>query len=131
MEELVTNGPYQVEGYTAGESLTLTVSDSYHEDLAGPETLTFRFADTAEEAQALYESGEVDFLARVPEERLAALAAEESPDLTPETAVRTVVFNCGLDTLMDERVRQAMSLVIDRGAAAEAARQSPPGPPRA
>ena len=121
VEELVTNGPYQVEGYTAGESLTLTVSDSYHEDLTGPETLTFRFADTAEEAQALYESGEVDFLARVPEERLAALAAEESPDLTPETAVRTVVFNCGLDTLMDERVRQAMSLVIDRGAAAEAA----------
>ena len=64
---LVTNGPYQVSAYTAGESLTLAASDHYHEDLTGPETLTFRFAETAEEGQELYDAGEVDFLADVPE----------------------------------------------------------------
>ena len=118
---LVTNGPYQVSAYTAGESLTLAASDHYHEDLTGPETLTFRFAETAEEGQELYDAGEVDFLADVPEERLAALIGEESPDLTPRAEVWTVLFNCGQDVLSDHLVRRALSLAVDRSAAAAAA----------
>ena len=118
---LVTNGPYQVSGYQAGESLTLGASETYYGDISGPQTLTFRFAGTAEEGQALYDEGAVDFLGALPEERLAALAEEESPALTPELGVQAVVFNCAQDTLMDARVRLALSLAIDRAAAAEAA----------
>ena len=121
LSALVTNGPYQVSGYQAGETLTLTASETYYDDISGPQTLTFRFAETAEEGQALYDAGTVDFLGALPEERLAALAEEESPALTPELGVQTVIFNCAQDTLMDARVRLALSLVIDRAAAAEAA----------
>ena len=118
---LVTNGPYQVQGYQTGESLTLTASGSYHSEISGPETLTFRFAETAEEGQSLYDAGTVDFLGVLPAEQLAAMTAEESRALTPELGVQAVVFNCAQDTLMDARVRRALSLVIDRTAAAEAA----------
>ena len=121
LSALVTNGPYQVSGYQAGESLTLTASETYHDGVSGPQTLTFHFAETAEEGQALYDAGTVDFLGALPEERLAALVEEESPALTPELGVRAVIFNCAQDTLMDARVRLALSLVIDRTAAAEAA----------
>ena len=121
LSALVTNGPYQVSGYQAGESLTLTASETYHDGVPGPQTLTFHFAETAEEGQALYDAGTVDFLGALPEERLAALVEEESPALTPELGVRAVIFNCAQDTLMDARVRLALSLVIDRTAAAEAA----------
>ena len=121
LSALVTNGPYQVSGYQAGESLTLTASETYHDGVSGPQTLTFHFAETAEGGQALYDAGTVDFLGALPEERLAALVEEESPALTPELGVRAVIFNCAQDTLMDARVRLALSLVIDRTAAAEAA----------
>ena len=119
VEGLVTNGPYQVSGYAAGESLTLTAAGD--RDISGPASLTFRFASAPEDAQALYDAREVDFLGILPEERIAALAAEEDPSAAPESGVYTVVLNCGQDTLMDARVRRAMSLVIDRTAAAEAA----------
>ena len=118
---LVTNGPYQVSGYEAGESLTLETSGTYHSDVSGPGTLTFRFADTAAEGQALYDAGTVDFLGVLPEEQMASLVEAESRALTPELGTWAVVFNCAQDTLMDARVRRALSLVIDRTAAAEAA----------
>lgn len=118
---LVTNGPYQVSGYEAGESLTLETSGTYHSDVSGPGTLTFRFADTAEEGQTLYDAGTVDFLGVLPEEQMASLVEAESRALTPELGTWAVVFNCAQDTLMDARVRRALSLVIDRTAAAEAA----------
>lgn len=118
---LVTNGPYQVSGYEAGESLTLETSGTYHSDVSGPGTLTFRFADTAEEGQALYDAGTVDFLGVLPEEQMASLVEAESRALTPELGTWAVVFNCAQDTLMDARVRRALSLVIDRTAAAKAA----------
>ncbi len=118
---LVTNGPYQVSGYEAGESLTLETSGTYHSDVSGPGTLTFRFADTAEEGQALYDAGTVDFLGVLPEEQMASLVEAESRALTPELGTWAVVFNCARDTLMDARVRRALSLVIDRTAAAKAA----------
>ena len=118
---LVTNGPYQVSGYETGESLTLETSGMYHSDVSGPGTLTFCFADTAEEGQALYDAGTVDFLGVLPEEQMASLVEAESRALTPELGTWAVVFNCAQDTLMDARVRRALSLVIDRTAAAEAA----------
>ena len=118
---LVTNGPYQVSGYEAGESLALETSGTYHSDVSGPGTLTFRFADTAEEGQALYDAGTVDFLGVLPEEQMASLVEAESRALTPELGTWAVMFNCAQDTLMDARVRRALSLVIDRTAAAEAA----------
>ena len=118
---LVTNGPYQVSGYEAGESLTLETSGTYHSDVSGPGTLTFRFADTAEEGQTLYDAGTVDFLGVLPEEQMASLVEAESRALTPELGTWAVVFNCAQDTLMDARIRRALSLVIDRTAAAEAA----------
>ena len=120
VEGLVTNGPYRVEEYRAGESLTLAASETYHEDIRGPRTLTFRFADTAEEGLALYEGGQVDFLASLPEAETAAAAAE-GRETAVDLGVYALVLNCGRDTLIDPRVRQALSLAIDRAAAAEAA----------
>ena len=52
---------------------------------------------------------------------MASLVEAESRALTPELGTWAVVFNCAQDTLMDARVRRALSLVIDRTAAAEAA----------
>lgn len=64
----MTNGPYQVSGYEAGEALTLRPARPTATGLSGPQTLTFRFAETAEAGQDLYDAGEVDFLGILPAE---------------------------------------------------------------
>ena len=121
LEALVTNGPYQVQTYTAGDSLVLKTNERYHSDGEGPTNLTFRFADTAEEAQALYDVGTVDFIGTIPEDQLASLVEEESRNLIPELGVYSVLFNCQQELLSDQVIRQALGMVIDRNAVAEAA----------
>ncbi len=118
---LVTNGPYQVSGYTQGESLTATAYEDYYGRTKGPETLTFRFADTAEEAWDLYEAGTVDFVGTVPEEQLEQYAADETKPLAAELSTYAVVLNCAQDLFDEAEVRQALTLVLDRNALAQAA----------
>ncbi len=120
-EALVTNGPYAVSAYTPGERLSAHVFEKYSGGVPGPAELTFRFADTAEEAWTLYENKEVDFVWELPESRLAELAADESRPLTTKLGVYTVLFNCGQELFTDPVVRQALAMTVDRGAAAAAA----------
>lgn len=118
---LVTNGPYQVASYTEGESLTATAYEDYHGRLNGPDTLTFHFADTAEEAWSLYEAGTVDFVGELPEEQLVTRMEEETKPLSAELGTYVVVLNCAQDLFDETAVRQALTMVLDRNTAAQAA----------
>lgn len=118
---LVTNGPYQVQAYTPEESLTAVAYDDYYGRLSGPETLTFRFAATAEDAWALYEAGTVDFVGELPQEQLELRAADETKPLSAELGTYAVVLNCAQDFFDEAEVRRALTLVLDRNALAQAA----------
>lgn len=118
---LVTNGPFLVSSAANGESLTLTASETYSDSASGPRTLIFRFADTAEEALALYEAGEVDFLQCLPEEQTAQLIQENARTVATELGTWSVLVNCRQEPFADPLVRQALALSVDRAALAEAA----------
>lgn len=118
---LVTNGPYQVAGYTRDESLTAVRYEDYYGRLNGPEMLTFRFAATAEEAWALYEAGAVDFVGELPQEQMDLRAADETKPLAAELNTYAVVLNCARDLFDEAEVRRALTLVLDRNALAQAA----------
>lgn len=111
---LVTNGPYVAEEYAPGSHLTLQSNERYQRSQAGPETLTFRFASTAEEAQTLYDQGAVDAVWPLTEERLTQLASQE--EWTPLSQLKTyaVVYNNSDDLLADGLIRQALALTVDR-----------------
>ena len=118
---LVTNGPYLATGYQFSEYLELTASERYNSDQLGPKTLTFRFAEDAEEAWELYENKEVDAVWPLTQERLTELAADEEWTAIPQLSTYTVVYNCGHELLEDVLIRQAMAQVIDRNALAAVA----------
>lgn len=118
---LVCNGPYQVESYAPGAALSAKANERYYSTQAGPKTLVFHFADTAEEARSLYEHKTVDVVWPLTEERLGELAAEEGWEAAPELGTYAVLFNCGQEMLADPQVRQAMHLAIDRAALTAAA----------
>lgn len=111
---LVCNGPYQVESYTAGATLSTVVNEGYYSTQAGPQTLAFHFADSAEEARSLYDHKTVDAVWPLTEERMAELAADEGWTSIPEMGTYAVLFNGGRDMLADQLVRQAVHLAIDR-----------------
>ena len=118
---LVTNGPYLATGYEFSEYLELTASERYNSDQLGPKTLTFRFAEDAEEAWELYENKEVDAVWPLTQERLTELTADEEWTAIPQLSTYTVIYNCDHELLEDVMIRQAMAQVIDRNALAAAA----------
>jgi len=118
---LVTNGPYRVEAWDKGNAISLVRNEKYDGNDTAPETMTFRFAKTAQAAHALYEKGEVDAIWPLTESRLAELAASEVWEAIPELGTYTALFNCDREPFSDPLIRQAMHMVIDRNALAQIA----------
>lgn len=120
-EDVPSNGPYQWDTYTPDQALTVTAYDKYAGALSGPQALTFRFADTPETAYELYTQKDVDFVWRLPQSLLAEEVQDETHVHTTELGTYTVLFNGGQELFTDPVVRQALGLVIDRNAVAQAA----------
>lgn len=116
---LVTNGPYEVTDYERGEALYMAAGERYYGTQPGPEMLMFHFTQTAEERWKLYKDKAVDAVWPLPLEELEKRAADKNWSGTPELATYSALFNC--DVLQDPLVREALTLVIDRSALAEAA----------
>ena len=117
--QLVTNGPYTVAASEAG-SLQLEANSHYYGTQPGPQSITFRFTSSAADAWALYQNREIEAVWPLPEERLAELAASPDWSALPELETYTLLFNNAGEPFADGLLREAMSLVIDRGALVEA-----------
>ena len=108
---LLTNGPYAVTGMTE-EGLSAAASERYYDARRlGPDVLEFRYTGSSEDAMALYDAGEVDFVLDAGDVEGAVEASS--------ARVSTVLIN-QMATSLSESVRQAMSMVVDRNALAEA-----------
>lgn len=109
-DTLLTNGPYAVTALTADGLSAAAVAKYYDARRLGPDRLEFTYTDTTEDAMALYDSGDADFV-------LDAGAVENAVEASSGN-VSTVLVN-QMATSLSESVRQAMSMVIDRSALAE------------
>ena len=112
---LLTNGPYAVSSMTA-EGVTLTGVEKYYDaKRLGPDEIDFTYCAGTEDAMALYDNGDADFV-------LDAGEAEGAVEASA-AAVSTVLIN-QMATSLSESVRKAMSMVIDRNALAALAEGS-------
>ena len=108
---LLTNGPYAVTGMTE-EGLSAAAAERYYDARRlGPDVLEFRYTGSSEDAMALYDAGEVDFVLDAGDVEGAVEASS--------ARVSTVLIN-QMATSLSESVRKAMSMVVDRNALAEA-----------
>ena len=108
---LLTNGPYAVTGMTE-EGLSAAAAERYYDARhLGPDVLEFRYTGSSEDAMALYDAGDVDFVLDAGDVEGAVEASS--------ARVSTVLIN-QMATSLSESVRQAMSMVVDRNALAEA-----------
>lgn len=112
--KLVCNGPYVV-AESGTDGMVLKTNPHYTAKASGPDTITFRYADTAEEAYALYEAEEVDFVSPLPDAMLEQREAEdETWSAIPELNTCTLLFNTSSELFSDPLARQAFALSLDR-----------------
>lgn len=110
---LATNGAYSVVDSWRDGVLTVLPRENYY-DLRrlGPDALAFRFVPDVQEAERLYEAGEVDFVLGMSEETIAQQEEGWAADGYP--VVNTLIINQMSDNVLPESLRLAMSMSMDR-----------------
>ena len=119
--DVVSNGAYHVSAWTKGSALTAARNDEYYEArLVGPDELNFVFTAGADEAWQLYEAGDIDYIAHLPDSVIAELSQDENWKPTAVYATACVLYNNESDIFSNEHIRKAFDLAIDRVAATAA-----------
>ena len=91
MPNVVSNGAYHVSAWSKSSKLTAVRNEEYYEArLVGPDELGFVFASGSEEAWKLYEAGEIDYIAHLPDSVIAELSPDEN--WTPTAVYATACF---------------------------------------
>lgn len=114
---LVTNGPYRLLDRVPGGAITLE-ANPHHPAAANLAIRRVAFLPTPDLASAVrrYAAGEIDSLADLPVDQIADLRRRFGPQvvLGPSLGLAALAVNTRKAPFSDARVRQALSLVIDR-----------------
>lgn len=124
-ETYVSNGPFKLTDFQMKDSYTFVKNENYwNKDNVKLETLVYKMAMDETSSYASLESGDFDVISNVPTERIEDGQASGLVNIYPNlgTYFLCVNVNNGLDkldkevqkVLSDKKVRQALSLAIDR-----------------
>ncbi|WP_458790641.1 peptide ABC transporter substrate-binding protein [Yoonia sp. MH D7] len=115
-ETFIGNGPFKVSEFNFGESVVFAKNDAYYNaDAVSLDTLTFRLIPDQATALTAMESGQVDGIEAVPAPEIPRLMAESDAFMVvPALGTTYAFFNPAQSPLDDVRVRQALSMAIDR-----------------
>lgn len=116
-EKFVGNGPYLLESWRPGGEIRLVRNAGFHAaaDVAVERVAWLSLADAGAEFN-LYRAGGLDITATVPPAQFAALRKERPCELqsTPGLGLYYLAFDVTEPPLDDARLREALSLAIDR-----------------
>ncbi|MEX0969796.1 MAG: peptide ABC transporter substrate-binding protein [Paracoccaceae bacterium] len=112
----IGTGPFRVTAFNFGESVVFEKNPEYYDaENVSLDTLTFRLIPEQATALAAMEAGDVDGIESVPAPELPRLAAESDAFVVvPALGTTYAFFNPNQSPLDDVRVRQALSMAIDR-----------------
>lgn len=120
---LVTNGPYRLVDRVPGDRILLEVN-SHHPEASSFAIRKVAFLPTPDLSGAVrrYAAGEIDSLADLPGDQMAALRTRFGSQvvLGPALGLAALAVNTRKAPFSDVRVRRALSLVIDRDYLAKA-----------
>ena len=121
----ISNGPYQLESpWEHDVQVVLTRNEDYPgEDAGFADRIVFRIFESQDAAYAAFQGGELDVVDQVPAERLAEAQAQypEGFFQTPNNSFTYLGIPDYDERFSDVRLRQALSLAIDRQAIIDAA----------
>jgi peptide/nickel transport system substrate-binding protein len=118
----VGTGPYKFESHTPGESIRLVSHDDYFMGIPAARSITFRAVPEVASRVAGLVGGEFDIVADIPPDQVQVFDGYDqinTVDAVLENS-QVLIFNTAHPALADKRVRQALSLSIDRQAIVDA-----------
>lgn len=121
--QVMCTGPFSVEAWQQGQTLTLQRNDAYWNQDLLPKVQTMKFRFTVDEASisSSMRTGELDGSYDVPLGSLPSLSTAESGELYYGVSTQIVaVIATGSGSLGDPAVRRALSLATDKQAIADA-----------
>ncbi len=114
-ELFVCNGAFRLSSWTSGSYLELAPNEYFREkDKVKLESVKVYFAESKEEAYDMYKSSEVFYTNLIPEDKLSKIAKKKDYVAYDELGTYFLYFNTGEAPFSDVRVRQALTLAIDR-----------------
>lgn len=115
-------GPYELEEWKKGDSITLSAKNEYWGTPATLETVVFRYIPDAKAAVNATLDGDVDVQTALNSDLIAEFDGKSEFTLAraASTDVFTLAYNNGVAPLDDLRVREALSRAIDEEALIEA-----------
>lgn len=118
-ENIVTNGPYQIEFRRIRDRIRLKKNPHYwNRDAVSIETIDALAVESLTTALNLYETGQVDWVTKVPPLIAREMLKQDPPrndfNPAPQFACYFYRFNVTRPPLDDPRVRKALAMAIDR-----------------
>lgn len=114
-ETSLSNGPFCLEEYVAGEYFSLKKNPYYwNAEAVSLERIVYRFFDEQQSMLSAYETGEADIAVGLPSAVAELYEGEEDLKVTNSIATRYIYPNLEVEPLDDVRVRKAINLAINR-----------------
>lgn len=113
----VGTGPYKYSSYVANDHLTMVANPGYWGTKPSYATQNYRFVADAATGYALFQSGQAQVVASLPQTSLAQLSASKQLIETDSSYAIQMQFNTqdkSVTALQNPAVRQALSWAVDR-----------------
>ncbi len=112
----VGTGPYKLEEFVAGQRVVLARNDAFWGGRPCFDRIVFRTIPEDGARAAALETGEVDTMVPVPVNSVVRLQQQKDLVIAPKPVITMMYigFNLSKEPFNDQRVRQALSMAIDR-----------------
>jgi peptide/nickel transport system substrate-binding protein len=114
----VGTGPFRFASWTHGDQIAMTANPTYWKPgVPKVEKVTFRFIPELSTRTAALRSGELQVIDRVTPDLVETLKGTRGVKVldVPAIEAQRWIFQLGKEPVKDQRLRQAISLAIDRG----------------
>ncbi|WP_193708273.1 peptide ABC transporter substrate-binding protein [Alkalibaculum sporogenes] len=111
----ITNGPYKLESWTHNSEMIYVKNENYYKykDL-GPDQIKFVLMTDANAVLAAFQNGDILFSDDMPNEEIDAWREKPEFNIEGELGTYYISFNTEKEPFDNFKVRQALSLAIDR-----------------
>ena len=112
----IGTGPYKFKDWKSGDYVALVANDDYYMGKPAAKAVTFKLVPEVSARIAGLVSGEYDMVVEIPPDQIPVV--KKYKDLKTKSVVldnsHVIVFNTKHKVLKDKKIRQALSLAIDR-----------------
>lgn len=116
----VSNGPFYMTDWVSGSHITFSKNPNYwNADAIKLDKLTFALIEDSNAAYSAYQSGELLMIKDVPTEEIPSLEGQDDYYVDPIIGTYYLSLNLNREPFNNTKVRQALSLAIDRNYVAE------------